>query len=239
MPFFRILPLLLLFELTAGAHPAGGKPASHRMRVQVLQDQLVIAYLAELPNRLLLQHLADHNASGSEGYSDLYRTLSQGISASFQGAPVELSAEEFTPERVRQNPRSTAFEIQFAALRPGEAGDLVIRNANLADQHAFFFTEVSAEDPIALDSSSLLSSTDGQTEIDFNGRWSVLESHRELVLSISDWRMHDSRGSMRKGPMLLTKKKDRSSPEGFWIGVAMAGAMTILWRRYSRKPAAE
>ena len=54
MPFrYLFASTLLLMSSLAEAHPMGEKPASHRLRVQILQDQLVIGYLAEVPNRLI------------------------------------------------------------------------------------------------------------------------------------------------------------------------------------------
>ena len=55
MPFPQLfIATLLVMSPLAGAHPMGEKPASHRLRVQILQDQLVIGYLAEIPTRLIV-----------------------------------------------------------------------------------------------------------------------------------------------------------------------------------------
>ena len=230
MLFPLVLPILFLFGSPSEAHPVGGKPASHRLRVQILQDQLAIGYLAELPQRLLHQHEEDAKHTSIELYKTLHDELSRGITARFEGVSLSLSASEFQPDRVRQNPRSTAFEFHFTGEIPGESGELEIQNTNLDGHHAFFYTEVSAEEPIAVESSSLLLHTADEPTVDFNGRWSVLESHRNLVLRVSNWRMHESRGALRSGADLLNEQNRTSTGLMAWVLLVAAGLLLAIWR---------
>ena len=239
MLFPLVLPILFLFGSPSEAHPVGGKPASHRLRVQILQDQLAIGYLAELPQRLLHQHEEDAKHTSIELYKTLHDELSRGITARFEGVSLSLSASEFQPDRVRQTPRSTAFEFHFTGEIPGESGELEIQNTNLGDHHAFFYTEVSAEEPIAVESSSLLLHTEDEAPVDFNGRWSVLESHRNLVLGISNWRLHEHRGTLRSGADLLSEQS-HSQPSRVAFGLLLtAGLLLAIWRVRFRPSKAE
>ena len=226
---------LLLMSSLAGAHPTGEKPASHRLRVQILQDQLVIGYLAEIPNRIISKREEAESGTRLEFLNHLHDELSEGISVRFDDAPLTLSSTAFQPENVRENPRSTALELHLTSPRPGEKGKLEIANSNLSEHHAFFYTELSAEDPIEVNFSSLVTLTDEAGKVDFNGRWSVLESQRNLTVNVSDWRMHDERGPMRTGEELLSQQPRTSGVERI-LGVLVAtGLLLALWRRRARR----
>lgn len=236
MLFPRIFSLaLLLLSSLADAHPAGGKPASHRMRVQVLQDQLALGYLAEFPNRLLSQYKNETSSSDLELFEQLHGELSEGIIAQFNGSSLTLESTPFQPENVRQNPRSSAIEIHFTGNPPSEEGRLKIMNRNLPEHHAFFYTELSVEDPISIQSSSLIARSEDGEELDFNGRWSVLESHRDLILSVSDWRVHEKRGSLRTGDAVLPPQRRWTTRIQIFGLLAAAGLLLTLWRRRSQR----
>ena len=213
----------------------GEKPASHRLRVQILQDQLVIGYLAEVPNRLISEKKNAASDTDLEFFSRLHNELSQGISVRFENVPVTLSHAAFHSEHVRENPRSTALELHLTGPRPGEKGTLEILNSNLSEHHAFFYTELSVEDPIAVKSSSLVTVTGEAEEVDFNGRWNVLESQRNLTIILSDWRMHKERGRMRTGVQLLSKQP-RTFGHETTLGLLVAsGLLLALWRHRVRR----
>ncbi|MEC7239682.1 MAG: hypothetical protein VXW32_00450 [Myxococcota bacterium] len=236
MPFPQLfIATLLVMSPLAGAHPMGEKPASHRLRVQILQDQLVIGYLAEIPTRLIVDEREAASETELELFSRLHSELSQGIAAHFQNTPLSLSSSAFQAEDVRQNPRSVGFELHLTSPRPGENGTLKITNANLSEHHAYFYTELIAEDPIAVTSSSLVTVMDGAEEVDFNGRWSVLESQRELTISLSDWRMHEERGPMRTGAALLSRQP-RTPGYGKLLSLLVGSSLLLaLWRRRIRR----
>ena len=218
----------LLYASVAHTHPAGGKKFSHRLRVQILQDRLEIGYLAEIPNRHLNREFNTSGLGLEEFLESQHASLSRGILSQFNHEDLALHADEFTSSGIQQGTRSTAFELHFSAPTPGPKGQLLITNTNLQAEHAFFFTQVSVENPIEVLTSSLVEVRENG-ELDYNGRWSMLESHRELRLDLASWERGSPRGELRTGEELFSTPSSRLSL--LWLGLVPLIALIVRSKR--------
>ncbi len=184
---FLLVPILLpLLHAHPGSSPnasgAGRDTIGHRVELIVGADAVDLRYVAEVPERRVLE---EARASGGPGYGErLLATLSDGVRLTWDGA--ELPATPVpVPDGVKAGePGFLDFVVAWHAALPGQTGTLGVRNGNFPDVDGFFATSVTLDGGLLAEGTSLLKVKQGRIRDNWHGAWVKDESSREPWVTI-------------------------------------------------------
>jgi nickel/cobalt exporter len=192
-PVHRILSLfvfVLIWPIAAHAHPFGAEHFGYITRLQVTQDQISIAYRAEIPTNRLMRELASAEEMAGEDEKGRFSErkldeLAGGLYVSLDGERLQMTMQP-VEETALGNSRFFFYDILMTAPTPKEgAHTLKFENGNYPDHRSFFSNEVLVGSGVSVTESSLFTIRDGKPIDDRTNAWSPDERDRVVSVSFS------------------------------------------------------
>lgn len=173
-----LIPLLFAHPGSSpGASGAARDAVGHRLELTLGVDQVELRYVAEVPERRVLDQA---RAAGTPGYgTELLASLADGVRLTWNGEP--LPADTIVvPDGVRGGePGFLDFTVAWRATLPSHSGTIGVRNGNFPDVEGFFATSVTLDGSLIAEETSLLKVKQGRVRDNWHGAWVQFESARE------------------------------------------------------------
>lgn len=173
-----LVPLLHAHPGSApGASGAARDTIGHRVALTVGAEEVELRYVAEVPERRVLE---EARASAAPGYGEqLLASLADGVRLTWDGEP--LSATRIAvADGVKGGEKGFLdFTVSWRATLPDDSGTLGVRNGNFPDVEGFFATSVTLDGTLLAEETSLLKVKDGRIRDNWHGAWVKDESARE------------------------------------------------------------
>jgi hypothetical protein len=178
-----LVPLLYAHPGSApGASGAARDTVGHRVSLTVGAHDVELRYVAEVPERRVLE---EARASGAPGYGEqLLASLTDGVRLTWDGAPLPATALVVSDGVKGGEPGFLDFTVAMRAPLPSDSGTLGVRNGNFPDVDGFFATSVTLDGTLVAEETSLLKVKQGRIRDNWHGAWVKDESAREPWVKI-------------------------------------------------------
>ncbi len=182
--FVALVLLLPLLLPAAAAHPAssGGtgearSTVGHRLELAVSPTTVDLRYIAEIPERRVLEEARGSTAPGYSGR--LLDSLADSVQLTWNGAPLPATRQAVADAAKAAEPGFLDFTVAWQAALPSSTGTLGVRNNNFPDQPSFFATSMMLSGDLVAETCSLLSVRGGRVRDNWHGAWVRDETARE------------------------------------------------------------
>lgn len=225
---------MLLLATLAFAHPgsAPGAPAGmrdhigHRVEIVVDGETVVLAYVAEIPERRVL---AEAREATAPGYGErLLDTLAGEVKLTWDGAPLPATRVPIADAVKAGDGGFLDFAVSWKADLPGTTGTLGVRNGNYPEDPGFFATSVTLGGGWMADETSLLKVRNGRLRDNWHGAWVKDESAREPWVKIRPALFFERASEPQPLPKRMTGL-DGGGPPKWFFGVLALSLIPIAW----------
>lgn len=233
-----------LLVSAALAHPVNGVFPSHQLELTVRPEQTELLLSVRFPTHEVVELLKALEADKGE---PLTREETEAFSASMlddlrDNLRVELDGERQSWTRRASSAEGTTKFLTYdqTLVLSHDAGphELHLSNGNLPDQTAYFMAAIHLDEPLVVESSSLLFFDEGVLKRNKHERWRMDEDQREVSVR---WRPASVIEGLSREPGLLAIG-DALPPEVSptrWLGLGLLGLFGVLgatyWRRQMRR----
>lgn len=185
-----------------GAHDPSGRPTDflgHRLELRLHGDTLDLAYVVEVPLRLVTAEALGADRAFAERHAaqlgDGLRVRWDGVALETGGVPVE--------EPGRLGDRGFVdFEVRRRATLPARTGVLTVSNGNYPDRDGFYATRVELDGSWVVTESSLARVEGGRLRDNTHGAWTREEASREVRVALAP----SAPWERRAGPGVLPER---------------------------------
>lgn len=182
---------MLLLAPLLHAHPGSAPGASgaardtigHRIELAVGADDIEVRYIAEVPERRVLEAA---RATGAPGYGEqLLASLADGVDLTWDGAPLPATAIVVLDGVKGGEQGFLDFTVAWRAALPSPPrGTIGVRNGNFPDVDGFFATSITLDATLLAEETSLLKVKQGRLRDNWHGAWVKDEAAREPWVKI-------------------------------------------------------
>ena len=213
----------------AFAHPGTGSASvnpretiGHRAEITIAADHVELHYVAEIPEKRVLEE-----ARAKSGYgSALLESLAGGVHLTWDGKDLPTTRLEVTdPVKPGEN-RYLDFQVGLRAELPGGGGTLGLRNGNYPEEPSFFATSVQVDGAWVAEETSLLKVRDDRIRDNWHGAWTKDEAGREPWVRIRPATLFDGAAGTRPLPEAMA---GMGGPSPLLLGVLAASLVPLAW----------
>ncbi|MDP2312557.1 MAG: hypothetical protein Q8P41_06595 [Pseudomonadota bacterium] len=225
--------MLLLVPLLQ-AHPGSstgsdGAPRDtigHRIELTVGATEVEIRYIAEVPERRVLE---EARATGAPGYGEkLLASLTDGVALTWDGAVLPSTPVPVAEPVAGGEKGFLDFVVVRHAVRAAGRGTLGVRNGNFPDVDGFFATSVTLDGSLLAEETSLLKVKQGRIRDNWHGAWLKDESGREPWVRVRPAGWGQSSPTPAPLPQRMAGLEGEGPPPWFF-GVLVLLLVPIAW----------
>jgi len=149
----------------------------HRVQLTVGADAVDVSYVAELPERRVLEEA--RGATGAGYATRLLEGLRGEVKITWDGAPLPATPVAIAEPVKPGDGGFLEFTVGWRATLPGDHGRLGVRNGNYPEDPGFYATSITLDGRWVADATSLLSVKNGRVRDNWHGAWVKDERGRE------------------------------------------------------------
>ncbi len=225
---------MLLFVPLVFAHPGSAPGASgalrdyigHRVALVVTADAVDLRYVAEVPERRVLE---EARSATDPGYGKrLLESLAGEVKLTWDGALLPATRVPIEDAVTAGDGGFLDFAVAWHAALPGPRGRLGVRNGNYPGDPGFFATEVTLDGRWMADATSLLRVKDGRLRDNWHGAWVKNEEAREPWIELREAGFFERASAPEPLPRRMTGV-DRGGPPPWALVLLTLTFLPIAW----------